>query len=112
MKIFGREPALWLAFLGALVALLAAFEFPWLNAGQAAALVAVVVAVVTAITTRPVAPALFAGATTVTFTLLAEYGFNFSDAVIGGVAALMMTAFGLFGVRPQVAPNNTAVSSS
>lgn len=53
MKIFGREPVSWIGVIGALLATLAAVQNPWVDAAQAAAIVAVLTAVTMAYATRP-----------------------------------------------------------
>lgn len=106
MKIFGREPALVIGFLGAAVTVAAAMELPWLSAGQAAALTGALTAAIIAATTRPVAPSVFVAAFVAVAALFAEYGLNLSDAVIGGVSGLILAGFALAGVRPQVTPKD------
>lgn len=104
IKIFGREPALWLAAIGAVVTWAVSLELHWLNAGQATAIVTFITAVVIALTTRPIAPALFAGAVAAGAAMFAEYQLNVSDAFVTGLGAVILAGFALFGIRPQVTP--------
>lgn len=106
MKIFGREPALIIGFIGAIVTALAALNLPGLNAGQAAAITGAVTAAIIAATTRPVGPALFVAAFTAVAALFAEYGLHWSDSVIAGVSGIIVAGFSLFGIRPQVTPKD------
>ncbi len=109
MKIFGREPALIVGFIGSILAIVVALNVPWMTAGQAAAVVAVLTGVVTAATTRPVAPGLFAGLVAAVAALLAQYGLSLSDALIGAITFSVLAGFALFGVRNQVTPKEDAV---
>lgn len=106
MKLFGREPALWLSAIGAALTLAAAFNVPYLDAGQSAAIVAFLTAAVTAFVTRPVAPAVFTGVVAAASALVAEYGLHFSDAQVGAVTATVLALVTLLGVRPQVTPTS------
>ncbi len=110
MKIFGREPALWIALITSVVMVLAAMGLPFLSAGQAAAILGFVGAVIIAITTRPVGPALFTAVVTAASALIAAYGLHLDDALVGAVAAAVLSVFALLGVRPQVEPKDTVVS--
>lgn len=111
-KIFGREPALFIGFITAVAAFLGATGIPGFDAGQAAAVAAVLGALVTAFTTKPVAVSLFTGAFSMAVALLAEYSFHLSDAVVGGATALIVAAFALFVVRPQVDPVPSPVNTN
>ena len=104
LKILGREPALWLAAIGAVVTWAVSLGLDWLNAGQATALVTFLTAVVIALTTRPVGPPLFVGAVAAGAALFAEYNLAVSDAFVTGLGAIILAGFALFGIRPQVTP--------
>lgn len=104
VKIFGREPTLWISLIGAVVTWVASAGFDWLNAGQAVAVVALATASITAATTRPIEPALFVGIITAGGAMLAEYGTNLSQESIGALGTVVIAVFALFGVRPQVSP--------
>lgn len=104
IKIFGREPSLWLALIGALVTWAVSLGLDWLNAGQATAIVTFLTAVVIALTTRPVGPPLFVGAVAAGAAMFAEYNLAVSDAFVTGLGAIILAGFALLGVRPQVTP--------
>lgn len=104
MKILGREPALILAAIGAVLTWGVSLGLDWLNAGQATAIVTAITAVLIAFTTRPVAPGLFVAAVAAGAALFAEYGLNWSDAAVTGLGGIILAGFALFGIRPQVTP--------
>lgn len=104
VRIFGREPALIIGFIGAVVAVLVGLNLPWLSAGAAVAVVGALTAIITAATTRPVGPSLYVGAVVAASALINEYGFHISDQVVSAVGGLTLAAFALFGIRPQVSP--------
>lgn len=112
MKIFGREPALVIGVIGSALTALAALNLDFLSAGQAAALTAVVTALVIAWTTNPKAPALFTGAFAALAALFAEYGIDLSDELVASVTALIVAVSAFFGIRPQVSPVETVVTSA
>jgi hypothetical protein len=105
MKIFGREPALVISAIGAVVTLLVSLNLDWLSAGAGAAVITFLTAVVIAFTTRPIAPALFTAVVAAGAALFAEYGLHVSDAVVAAVSGVVLVGFSLFGIRPQVTPN-------
>lgn len=104
MKIFGREPALWIAVIGAALSWLAGMNISWLSAGAAVAATTFVAAVIIAVTTRPIAPGLFVATVSAGAALAAEYGLHWSDASVTALGSLILAGFALFGVRPQVTP--------
>lgn len=103
MKI-SREPTLIVGFIAAVLAVVVSFEVEWMTAGQAAAIVAVIGGVITAATTRPMAPALFAGLVAAGAALLAEYGLHVSEGMVATITGAELAAFALF-VRTQVTPS-------
>lgn len=112
MKLFGREPALWVALITALITVLATLNLEFLDAGQAAAITVFLGSVIMAVTTRPIAPALFTGLLSSGVALAAEYGFHLPDVTVAALTVLVLTFCTLVGVRPQVEPQETPVSSS
>jgi hypothetical protein len=105
MKIFGREPALVISAVGALVTLLVSLNLDWLSAGAGAAIVSFLTAVVIAATTRPIAPALFTAVVSAGAALFAEYGLHVADATVAAISGVVLVGFALFGIRPQATPN-------
>jgi hypothetical protein len=104
IKIFGREPALWLALIGALLTWLAGFNMEFLSTGQAVAITTALTGLVIALTTRPWAPGLFVAAVSALAAMFAEYGLHWSEAAVTGLGGIILAAFALFGIRPQVTP--------
>lgn len=105
IKIFGREPALWLGLIGAVVTWAAGFGLDWLSTGQAVAIVGAITGVVIAVTTRPVAPGLYVAAVSVVAAMFSEYGLHWSEAAVTGLGGIILAGFALFGIRPQVTPS-------
>ena len=104
IKIFGREPALVMAAIGAVLSWIATLEFEWLDAGQSTAVITFLSAGVIALTTRPIAPALFVGTVSAGAALAAAYGLNWSDNAVTALGTIVLTGFALFGIRPQATP--------
>lgn len=111
-KLLGRDPALWIGLLGALVTVLVAGNLSWLSAGQGAAIVTFLSGVMIAVTTRPWQPALFSGIIAAGAALVAEYGLTVSDAMVTGLSGLVLATFAIMGIRPQVEPQETAITNS
>lgn len=106
MRILGREPALIIGFIGALITAFASLEVEFLSTGQAAALTGAITAIIIAATTRPIGPALFVAAFTAVAALFMEYGVSVSDSVVAGVSGAILAGFALFGIRPAVTPKH------
>lgn len=106
IRIFGREPALVMATIGAVLAWIATLGFDQFNAGHSTALITFLSAAVIAATTRPWAPALFVAVVSAGAALAAAYGLHWSEAAVTGLGTIILTAFALFGIRPQVTPNS------
>jgi hypothetical protein len=109
IKIFGREPALFVAMIGAILMVLAGLNLEFLDTGAAVAITAVVTAVVLAITTRPIGPALFVGIWTALVALFAEYGLHMNEEMVVAVGAAILAVFA-FVARQQVVPVDTAIT--
>lgn len=103
-RIFGREPALIMGAIGAVLSWIATLGFDQFNAGQSTALITFLSALVIAATTRPVAPALFVGVVAAGAALAATYGLHWSEAAVTGLGTIILAGFALFGIRPQVTP--------
>lgn len=104
MKILGREPALWLGLIGAILTWAVTLGLDWLNAGQSTAIITFLTGVVMAIMTRPWAPALFTGSLAALAAVFAEYNLPWSDASVAGLGGIILAGFALFGIRPQATP--------
>lgn len=104
IKIFGREPALWVAWISAVLMALAGLHLSWLNAGQSTVIIAALAAAVMAATTRPIGPSLFVAAFSAAAAVFAEYGLTVSEATVTSVGAVIMASFALIGIRPQSTP--------
>jgi hypothetical protein len=109
VKIFGREPAAFIAAIGSVLTVVAALNVGFLNAGQAAAATALIASGVIAWATRPIAPALLTGFVSAAAALFAEYHLVVSDEVVGGVSAAVLSLFA-FITRPQVSPQETVLT--
>lgn len=104
--LFGREPALWIAALAALLGIGVTLGLDGLSATQAAAIVAVLnaaAAVWTALKVRPVAPAAFTGAVSAGAALLVAYGLDVSQETVGAINVAVLAVLSLL-TRGQVSP--------
>lgn len=104
MKILGREPALIVGFIGAVLTGAAGLGLDFLNAGQATAITTALTGLAVAATTRPVAPGLYVAALGPVAVLFAEYGLEWSAESVTAVGSIILAGFALFGIRPQVTP--------
>lgn len=104
IKIFGREPALVIGLIGAVLTWLAGFNLDWLSAGQAVAITSALTGIIIAVTTYPVAPGLYVAAVGALVAMFTEYGMHWSEAAVTGLGGIILAVFALFGVRPQVTP--------
>lgn len=112
ISIFGREPAAWIALLTAVVAVLVGAKVPGLTPVQGAAAIAFVGAALLVYTTRPIGPAVLVAVVIAGVGLLGTYGVHASEGLVQGLIALVTASSGIFGVRPQVSPQNTQLLSS
>jgi hypothetical protein len=109
MKIFGREPALIVSTLSAVLSLIVTFNVG-MSGEQAGAIVAVTSAVFGAIAaalTRPIAPSAFTAVVGAGAALLAAYGLNVSAETVGTTNALVLAVLTLV-TRGQVSPKGAA----
>ncbi|MEC4016120.1 hypothetical protein [Streptomyces sp. H27-D2] len=105
LRIFGREPAIFLGVASAALSLIVTFNVG-LSSEQAGALVAVIGAVFAALTaaiTRPIAPSAFTGLVTVVVALLAAFHFDVAPETVGSLNALVVAML-VFLTRGQVTP--------
>jgi hypothetical protein len=106
MKLFGREPALWINTLAAALSMFVSFGVPGMDDGRATAIVACVTAGASAwqaFHTRPVAPTLFNGVISTAAVLVAGFGLDLSQQQVGLVQAMAMTVLTLIA-RGQITP--------
>lgn len=106
MKVFGREPSLVIATVASLLSLVAGFGLDWLTPGQAAAIVVVlnaILGIVTALAVRPVGPAAFTYAVGAIASLVAAYGVDVSQSMVGSVNAAVLAVLALL-LRGNVSP--------
>lgn len=106
MKIFGREPSLWISAIGSGLSLVAGFGLDWLTPTQAALVVVVlnaVLGVVNALAVRPVSPVAFTYAVGAAAALVAAYGVNVSQSAVGAVNAAVLAVLALL-LRGNVSP--------
>lgn len=105
IKLFGREPALWISVISGALSLVVSLSVG-LDAEEAAGWVAVITAVfgvATAVMTRPIAPAAFTTLVTVTADLLAAYHFDVSAGTVAAVNGFVLAVLTLL-TRAQVSP--------
>lgn len=113
MKIFGREPTLWIAIITSAVTLLATFGLRWLDNEQAGLLVVAINAVAAAAnawTVRPISPAIFTYAATSLIGVAAAYGLSVTPEQLAGINSFLVVVLALL-TRGQVSPQETAVST-
>ena len=109
MKIFDREPTLVIQFVSALLAIGVSFQIPGLSSDQATLIVAALVAVLgvaNAVLVRPIAPAAFVGLVGAVAALLAGYGFDLSQELVGSISAAVVVGLALL-TRGQVTPEKS-----
>lgn len=109
MKIFGREPALIISTVSAILSLIVTFNIG-MSGEQAGAIVAIISAVfgaIVAVATRPVAPAAFTAVVAAGAALLAAYGLNVSAETVGATNAVVLAVLALL-TRGQVSPKEVA----
>lgn len=114
MKLFQREPTLWINVINAVVILVGTLGLQVISGEQAVLMVVVINAIFAAInawTVRPISPAVFTYAVGAIIALAASYGLS---VPIETVAAINVTVIAVLGLltRGQVSPEETAVSHS
>lgn len=114
MKIFGREPALYIALITAVISLAGTLGYSLLTGDQASLWIVLVNALAgaaTAWTVRPISPAAFTYAVGAVVALAAGYGLNVDPATVAGLNALVIPILALL-TREQVSPQSTIVSNA
>ncbi|MDT0306879.1 hypothetical protein RM780_07870 [Streptomyces sp. DSM 44917] len=107
--ILGREPALVLGTLSALLSLAVTLglDITTEQAGAIVAATSAAFATATALMTRPVAPSAGAGLVTAGAALLGAYGLDVAPETVGAVNAALVSVLALV-TRAQVSPARTA----
>jgi hypothetical protein len=114
MKVFGREPAVYIAVIEAALALLVTFQLDGLSAEQSTNILAVSVAVggvLTAWTTRDTLLGALSGLGRAGLVLGTSYGLNLSQEQVG-LATVAISALAGVWLRTQTSPVETPVSSA
>jgi hypothetical protein len=112
MKIFGREPTLWISFIASLVLLLGTLGFHWLNGDQATLVVVAINAIAAAANAyavRPISPAIFTYAVGASVAVFAAYGLKVSPETLAMLNGVTVMGLGLL-TRGQVSPQDTRIS--
>jgi hypothetical protein len=105
MRIFGREPAIWLGVIAAALNLAVGFGLPvtTVQTGLINAAVAGVLAVVAAVAVRPFPVPLLIGAVNAALALGIGFGAPISSGVVGMLDALIVAVAAVV-LRSQVSP--------
>jgi hypothetical protein len=112
MKIFGREPTLWLAGIYAVLTVLGTTGLAHFSGTQAQltnAAIAALVGAVNAYAVRPISPVSFTYALAALVQLAAAYGILIPDATLTAINGLVVPALALLS-RGQVSPADTVLS--
>ncbi|MFJ8049793.1 hypothetical protein [Streptomyces luteogriseus] len=105
MKIFGREPALIVSTISAVLSLIVTFNVG-MSGEQAGTIVAVIstaFGAIAAAMTRPIAPSAFTALVAAGAALLAAYGLEVSAETVGATNAVVLSVLALLA-RGQVSP--------
>ena len=114
MKLFQREPTLWLAVIYAVITVVGTAGLHWFSGAQAAlfnAAIAAIVGAINAYLVRPVSPVAFTYAVAALVSLLAAYGVVIPQDTLNAVNGLVVPALALL-TRGQVSPVTTAVTAT
>lgn len=106
MKILGREPTLIIQSMSAVLSVIVALGVKNLSAEQASLVIAVITAgfgLVNAIAVRPIAPAAFIAFIGAGAALLAGYGLEVSQELVGSITVATVAVLALL-TRGQVTP--------
>lgn len=106
IKVFGREPTLWIAVIAAILNWLVGFSWDGLTAIHAVwinAAINAIAAATAASMTRPIAPQAFTYAITTIFGMLTAYGLDFTQEQVATTQMLVLTILALI-TRNQVSP--------
>lgn len=106
VRIFGRDPALWIGAIAAALQLGGSLGLDGLSGEQVAALnlgIGAVAAIVMAWQVRPIAPAIFTQAVGAIAGVVAAYGYHVSGEQVGAVNVALLAVLTLI-TRGQVSP--------
>lgn len=113
MKIFGREPALWLNSLAAALGLVVTFnvglsaeQAGWLVAGTSAILGAIAAAL-----TRPIAVQAFTAAVATIASAVGAFGFEVAPTTTAAINGCVLAVL-MFITRGQVSPITSSASAA
>jgi hypothetical protein len=112
VKIFGREPALVIGTIVAIISLAGTLGFSFLTADQAGLWIVVVNAIAAAAMawlTRPLQPGIYTYAVGAILALVTAYGLTLTPEQVNAVNALVVPVLALL-TRGQVSPVETAVT--
>lgn len=112
MKLFGREPTLWISVLTAIVILLGTFGFDLLNGQQAALIVVAINAIAGAATAwmvRPISPVAFTYSLGSILAVAGSYGLELPAESVAALNALVVPILALL-TRDQVTPQETRLT--
>lgn len=101
-----REPSLYISAIGTILSLVAAFGLDFLTPDQAALVIVVLNAALgvwNALKVRPVPPAAFVYLVASVATLVAAYGVDVSQSVVGSINAAVLAVLALL-LRGNVSP--------
>lgn len=114
MKIFGREPTLWLSLIYALITLVGTVGLRGLSGEQSGLWIAAISAAFLAINAyavRPISPVAFTYAIAAVIALIGSYGYHLPDATVAAINAGVVPILALLS-RDQVSPKPTAISKA
>lgn len=112
MKLFGREPTLWLAVISQAIVLIGTFGFRLLNPDQAGLVVAAIngaAAAVNAYAVRPISPTTFTYLIGIIVALASTYGANITPDQLAILNTGVISVLSLLS-RGQVSPADTVLS--
>jgi uncharacterized membrane protein len=112
MRIFDREPTLWIAGLNAGIMIIGTVGLKVINQEQAGLFVVVVNAIfaaVNAFAVRPISPVTFTYAIGAIVALMGSYGLNLPTETVAAINMGVVPVLALLS-RGQVTPANTAIS--
>jgi hypothetical protein len=114
MKIFGRNPTLWIAVISTGVVVLGTIGLEWLTVEQAGLFVAVINAIAGAVnawTVRPISPVAFTYAVGAIASLVATYGLSVSVESLAAINLFVIAVLGLLSYG-NVSPQDTPISKA